>query len=344
MRKLLFVFVLSSLLTSCATVFNAAYIEMQVVSSEPTKLVVKSDTLKETSSSKYIPIKRSREPLKLTFLAKDKQKTIFIQPKNSLAYWANIYFNYGIGMLIDKDNPKRYYFPKTIYIDMLDTLSFQKFIPPSPIDSTYKSIIKFTPLKLIGLGNPGIEVAYEKWTGKRFSTQLMASWLFPNSLLHAQNNATNAFGFRAAIEEKFYLRNNAPKGSYIGFEIDYLQNKYYDTDNFGTPNANLDSSGVNIYYNDTNFVDSYYSDTYGINKKNISFNIKWGHQIITKRFVFDYYIGLGLRYRNVSHFDRINPNDKWQPNRHFSFYRVFNKEGKYWTVSIPLNFKIGWVF
>ena len=48
-------------------------------------------------------------------------KTIILKLKNSFAYWYNIIFNYGIGMLVDNDNLKRYAYPKINFISIKDT-------------------------------------------------------------------------------------------------------------------------------------------------------------------------------------------------------------------------------
>ena len=38
-------------------------------------------------------------------------------------YWVNIPYSYGIGMLVDMNNPKRYSYPKRIYINSTDSRS-----------------------------------------------------------------------------------------------------------------------------------------------------------------------------------------------------------------------------
>lgn len=68
----------------------------------------------------------------------------------------------------------------------------------------YTNILKITPLKLVGILNPAIELSYERRTGPNFSTQLMASYLLPMTIM----DIGSAFkpdikGFRVAIEENY---------------------------------------------------------------------------------------------------------------------------------------------
>ena len=141
-------------------------------------------------------------------------------------------------------------------------------------------------------------------------------------------------GFQASIEEKFYFEKSAPAGPYLSFEFKYLKNQYKDIWNFGVKDIYSDST-----YNFTN-----YPDTFGIKKQTYSFNLKVGYQLIYKRLSLDCYGGFGLKYRDVEHFDKIHPEDEMERPRHPNIDYISNRKGKYWTVSIPLNIRIGWTF
>lgn len=316
-------------LSSCASIFNSRQTHTSIVTNQPSIFTINGEENSQIIKQKEIWIDRTSKPLEIIVESTENKKTVTVNPKNSFMFWANIY-NYGIGMLIDKNNPKRYYYPRTIYIDLQDSLkTYQTYIPNKRINDTLKNQIKFTPFKLIGLMNPGFELAYERKTSSKFSTQFMGSVLFD----YKNSNATLA-GFRTSIEEKYFYRESAPIGPYLSFEINYLQKKYYDTWNFGI---------ADIYYN-PDYANTNYSDTYGINKKTLSFNFKWGYQTIINRFVFDFYTGLGLKYRDVQHFDRINPSDEMENTPHPNIYLISNREAKEWSISLPLNVKVGWVF
>ncbi len=328
-KTLNFIAIISVLfLSSCASIFNSQLTYTKIVTNKPTKLTVNGVENNLLVTEKEIWINRSKKSLEIIAETNNNKKIIIVNAKNSFLYWVNLY-NYGLGMLVDKNNPKRYSYPRTIFLDLNDTLSkYKTYVPNKNTNDSLKNIIKFTPLMLIGLVNPGIELSYERKTTSKFSTQFMGSILFD------LENKSSVVGFRISIEEKYFYRDSSPIGPYVSFEINYLQKKYYDTWNFGIADVNY-----NPNYNNTN-----YSDTYGINKKTLSFDLKWGYQKIIKRFVINFYAGLGLKYRNVNHFGRINPNDEMESTPHPNIYLISNREANEWTISIPLNISLGWEF
>jgi hypothetical protein len=193
----------------------------------------------------------------------------------------------------------------------------------------------FTPLKLIGEFNPSIELSYSRKTFKRLSTQLTAAYLFPVGLIDMGNDFKPEIkGYSVGIEEKFYFKELAPHGPYFSVNFNYLNKQYKDIWDFG----------VEDIYSDTTYNFTNYTDTFGIKNKTYSFNFKLGYQVIVRRISFDFYMGLGVKFKNVTHFDRINPDDKMEMPRHPNINYNANREGKYWRGSMPLNLRIGWTF
>lgn len=316
------------LLHSCASIFNSQQTYTRIVTNQPSKLTINGVENKDTVCEKEIWINRSKKSIEIKAESETNKKTIIIKAKNSFMYWVNLY-NYGIGMLIDKNNPKRYTYPRTIVLNLNDTTAkYKTYIPYKKTNDSLKNILKFSPVGLLGLVNPGLELSYERKTSSKFSTQFMGAVLFD------LKNRSSVIGFRTSIEEKYFYRESAPVGPYVSFEINYLQKRYYDTWNFGI---------ADVYYN-PDYKDTNYSQRYGINKKTLSLNLKWGYQKIIKRFVIDFSTGLGVKYRDVCHFDRINPNDEMEGTPHPNVYLISNKEANEWTISIPFNISIGWIF
>jgi hypothetical protein len=66
-------------------------------------------------------VERSKKPLAVELQVDSTKKTLLLPSRNSTAYWLNIYFNDGIGMLVDKNNLKRYAYPKRNYFTVKDT-------------------------------------------------------------------------------------------------------------------------------------------------------------------------------------------------------------------------------
>lgn len=122
-KKGLVLLAFSVLWSSCATIMNGAYQSVTVYTTEPSKIVLDNDTFSTNRNKAYLVIERKPEPINIIAFTDSITKEIEIKPKNSHWFWNNIFYNRGIGMLIDKNNNKRYEYPKNIYINSSDTFS-----------------------------------------------------------------------------------------------------------------------------------------------------------------------------------------------------------------------------
>ncbi|MGB0931471.1 MAG: hypothetical protein ACPGVB_11875 [Chitinophagales bacterium] len=113
------------LLSACATLLNTPYTEITILTSEPSKIIVGSDTTftKKKRNKATLSILRANEAVEVIAQTDSLSKTFVLSPKNSDTYWMNLFSNYGIGMLIDRDNPKRYDYKRRIFVNFLDTAS-----------------------------------------------------------------------------------------------------------------------------------------------------------------------------------------------------------------------------
>ncbi len=102
---------------------NRPYKNMTIYTTEPSEIILYQDTIKTTDNKANLIIERKKETLNIVVTTDSLKKTVEIEPKSSFMYWSNIFFNYGIGMLFDKNNPKRYSYPQKIYINSSDTIS-----------------------------------------------------------------------------------------------------------------------------------------------------------------------------------------------------------------------------
>ncbi len=108
--------------SSCATVFNKNTSDSYIYVTSPAKLVINRDTLTTRNNGTKITALRKNRPISIT-IVNDGSKQIFeIAPINSLAYYANIMYTFGVGMLVDRNKDRRYGYPKYIYIDPSDSL------------------------------------------------------------------------------------------------------------------------------------------------------------------------------------------------------------------------------
>ena len=90
---------------------------------------------------------------------------------------------------------------------------------------------------------------------------------------------------------------------------------------------------------------NFYEEEYGIHKRWVTISGKFGIQIVSNdRFSYVFELGLGARYRNVVHFDRINLEDNMFQPRHPNVHYFSNSPGKEWIVAIPIRFRLGYLF
>lgn len=324
--------------SSCATIFNAKTTYVTVITNKPSKMILEGRTLNYTGTKKIINVERKKEPLNITVFNDSLTKTVDIASINSFAYWLNLYPSWHLwtGFLIDAKKNKRYSYPETVYIDLAQNDG--TYLTYKPLDkkySKYSNILKLSPLKIYDLMNPSIDLIYERRTGKSLSTQFMVSYLMSNSVWDFGNSFKPEIkGFRVAAEEKYYFRKSANLGPYISFEVNYMKNHYRDIATFGPK----------YIHGDTTHIFNEYADSIGIKKQTYTFNFKYGYQFILKRLSIDFSAGIGLRYKDVVHTDRINPNDVLVSRYGLNFRNISIQNGKYWTAVFPLSIKIGWTF
>lgn len=324
------------LLTSCASLFNSPYQEIQLKTNVPTRVVVLEDSLSTPTKVHSFTVKRSEEPLAVSIATDSLSRKIDIRPFNSFAYASN-FFNpslWTLGFwLIDRNSPKRYGYPTLVSVDLNNPL--QEYMDYDAFKST-EQLLKVTPLKLLALHNASLELAYERTTGDDFSTQLMISWLLPSSLSNYDiDPSPQTKGFRLALEERFYFKKKAPFGPYFALELDYLDRYSYTKREFAPNQEGIDPFD---YYEDS------YEDTFIVNAIYLSRNFKFGYQKEFSSVFLDVYIGLGVRTRTISHSERINPEDVMLSYSHFNIEYNRIKEGKSTVLSLPLNARIGWRF
>ncbi|MCE3230011.1 MAG: hypothetical protein K0S32_4562 [Bacteroidetes bacterium] len=87
-----------------------------------------------------------------------------------------------------------------------------------------------------------------------------------------------------------------------------------------------------------------YPDTFLVKKQIHTFNLRVGEQLKRGRFIIDFNVGLGIRYRDVIHLNRINTQDKMLQPRHPNIGYANVVDGKFFMINIPMAIKIGFLF
>src|ERR1700761_6344879 len=124
-------------LGSCATLLNNETQEIHVTTSKNITGLSIDHSMKVDSFStgggevtRIFDVRRSWEPLRVRLQLDSIGKTFLLSHRRSVAYWSNINFNYGIGMLLDRHNPKRFAHPVRNYFYAVDTTIYRRRFAP----------------------------------------------------------------------------------------------------------------------------------------------------------------------------------------------------------------------
>lgn len=188
-----------------------------------------------------------------------------------------------------------------------------------------KNQLNISPSRLLDFVNPGIEIGYERKHASHASTQLSVGFMkdFFNALV-----LPGYKGARISLEEKFFFQVNK-SNQYFSVEGVYLNVKQRTSSSF---------------IEDTVLNTPEYVDSFRIAKQTYSLNVRYGVQIPIRQFVIDFSAGLGVKFKDVEWKDVFDRNAYQVRLPHINFYRITNKEGKYFAVNIPVNLRLGYTF
>lgn len=133
-------------LSSCATILNSSIQKISISSEENIKILSVDKAILEDSSfnngndTKEYYVLRSKSPIKIDLLADSIPKTIILNPQKSFAYWLNIYYAMGLGMLVDKNSTKRFGYPQSNYLSLHNSEINRKKFAPIKKGSVYLSL------------------------------------------------------------------------------------------------------------------------------------------------------------------------------------------------------------
>lgn len=254
--KYLIVFCILSLFSSCATLLNNPVQKIFIATDNKVKVIsVEKNVLVDSSlmginAPRAYYIIRSNNSLKVNLEIDSIKKAIFLHPRNSFAYWFNIYCNYGIGMLVDKNNTRRYSYPVRNYLTVKDTsIKILRFAPINkgtinlslslPFTTIFS--IKTTNKQYISAGIFGFEAGLDYFYQKN-------RYISMNIGVATDKGITEYFGpGYIQIGNTIFtsVRNNYVVGSFdFGYGINVSQLKWIRTTIGDT--INLDQSKRNI--------------------------------------------------------------------------------------------------
>lgn len=183
--RILITLIIILTLTSCATLINTNYTELNLYSKQDNVKVSFNDTSDYTFTPTKIKVERTREPLFLTLEKDSIKKTIIIPSKLSPEFWFGNILNGSlyVGYIVDLTNDKRFKYPTNVYCDINS---------PYQIDFKYKPIEKPTNV----LGQIDQPQKMKKYTGDKGTINLKLSIPEGNSfIINKETHIGNSFGF-----------------------------------------------------------------------------------------------------------------------------------------------------
>lgn len=126
---------------SCASVMNEADMRVAIHSTEPATVVVQSDTICRAKDQVLLSVVRSAQPLRVELLTDSVNKTITLPSRNSGAYYLNAFYTLGIGLWTERDDPRRWAYPRRVYVDLSNTEEQWFRYRPRPIEPQWRLVL-----------------------------------------------------------------------------------------------------------------------------------------------------------------------------------------------------------
>lgn len=207
---------------------------------------------------------------------------------------------------------------------------------PVPIAKNY---LKFSPIALMEGYNAAFEMNYERRMGQ-VGLQGGFGYLYQFQEVDMESKSL-LDRYRLRGELRYYISDDYGKsglhfGSYLAVEGFYLKRKIQDVatferDEFQGADPDLEL-GVETY-----------EDSIGIDRQTYGTNFKLGIQMTAGHFTAEIYTGIGLKFREVTHTGRLNPEDEMEGGL-LSLYAVTHDARKNSIFNVPMGFRLGFAF
>lgn len=192
----------------------------------------------------------------------------------------------------------------------------------------YTNQLKLTPLKLIDLTYPALELGYEKDYAKQHSVQLMIGYMHN---FFGTSPFSGLKGYRLGLEQKYKLRSSTRSNNYIGAEFAVMKAAF----NYSTS-----------YTSAANPPATSYIDTFGVKKRSYSLNLKIGamRTLVAEKITIDIYAGYGIKYKETTRSGVDDPFAIEARPYHPNIYYTSCVEGKQFAGNLILNLRLGYRF
>ncbi len=116
MLRFLLLIVAAATLPGCATLLNSNQTRVSLYTAKPASIIYMGDTLATVNDKVTIRVERDAKNLKVVLLEDSVSKPVTIPSNMSFAWYSNILFNYGLGMLVDARTPKRFGYQRHAFL------------------------------------------------------------------------------------------------------------------------------------------------------------------------------------------------------------------------------------
>ncbi|WP_026755909.1 hypothetical protein [Sediminibacter sp. Hel_I_10] len=338
LKHISWLFMSMLLLSSCTTILNSKTTKVKIYAPEHSKIIYKKDTLVlDEAFVKIHPI-RSKDSLSFEVLQDSITAQFNFKRKTSGLLFLNIPYTYGLGILVDLTNEKRFTYPHNI-----------RFVEDSSLNQLYTTKEKIAPFKrntifiytsplraIDVFSRPTVTLGTEYFPRDNFSVsaEYGMQYIYPNST-SSNSLRVKDQGHSLRFEIKYYnllhLSSNPNINDYIGLEARFLRTQFTDNIDYIITNEDL-----SFYRNEPIIVQK---------QANI-FNLKYGLNLpIGKALYFDVYGGFGLRFKQIK-----NPNRMYNPDIHnlmddysenFFNEHILEETGNQNHFNVSLGFKFG---
>lgn len=201
----------------------------------------------------------------------------------------------------------------------------------APFNEGFPSmILSVYPSRILNPIHTGLELGFEFRNMSLLSTEIRVTQLFSNRLRNVKSSWNPEIqGNIFHLEERVYIKNSAPYGPYFALGISYMWSKYNESWRF---QQKMDDN-TTIFYDDTISIRKNYTDI----------TLKFGYQGISNRFVIGFDVGIGVRYKDVRHTDKLYKDGYMREPNGINVNYIIDREIYEWIPIVPISFRLGFV-
>jgi len=324
-------------LHSCASLINSKKAALKISGEKGSKIIFKNDTIALNKNPTKIKTNRSKDSLKITVFKNQLKRDFYLDSKISNLFWLNLASNYGLGMLVDLTNKKRFTYKKNLHF-VTDSVSNKIIISNKKVIFIPKNkvFIYTSPLQAFDFFSiPMKTIGTEYFIKKNLSLSAEYGakiYSFPERnyrITYIEEKGSN-YRFEGKLYNITNTTQNVHLNEYIGLEFRKIRSQYNTKINYFDKNLPNQNSII---------------DDFATQKNVTIVNLKYGILIpLGKKFYFDFYTGVGLRTKRFNHINlEYDKNIHQIEDEYFFFWnhRKFKNYNEKTFLNISGGFKFG---